>query len=84
MLGGLVLDDDDAANAVFDRCVFAFRVNVHVDGAGVSHRIALVDGQIVREEKLLLDRGVHEAEIDCRPRAEFGQVESCSADRRNA
>jgi hypothetical protein len=35
----------------------------------------LVDRQIVCEEKLLLDRGLQETEIDRRARAEFGEVE---------
>jgi hypothetical protein len=35
----------------------------------------LVDRQVVCEKKLLLDRGLQEAEIDRRARAEFGEVE---------
>ena len=35
----------------------------------------LVDGQVLHEKKLLLDRGLEEPEIDCGARPEFGQVE---------
>jgi hypothetical protein len=35
----------------------------------------LVDGQVLREKKLLLDRGLKKAEINCGARTELGQIE---------
>ena len=74
-IGRLVLDHDDAADAVLDRSVFAFRVNTDIDGAGVGHRIAVVDREVVDEEELLPDRGLEETEIDDGARAELGEIE---------
>jgi len=54
-VGRLVLDHDDAADPILDRGVFAFRVHADVDSAGVGHRVAVVDGEVVDEEQLLPD-----------------------------
>ncbi len=74
-IGGLVLDDDDAPDAIFDRRVFALCVNAHVDGASVSQRVVLVDAELADEKELALDGGLEEAEIDGGARPELGEVE---------
>ena len=56
-----------------------FDVNVHVDGARVSHRVALVDRQVLHEKQLFSDRGLEEAQIDGGARAELGEIEFLQA-----
>jgi hypothetical protein len=71
----LVLDHDDAADAVLDRGVFALGVNADVDGPGVSHRVVVVDRQVVDEEEFFFDGSLEKTEVDRGARAELGDVE---------
>src|SRR5207248_3281424 len=78
-VGRLVLDHDDAANAVLDRGVFAFRINANVDGASVGHRVVVVDPEVLDEKEFLFYGDLKETKVDDSARPELGRIEFCQA-----